>query len=225
MFFYNSPLGVLKIQLKNHQIYSLSKSIISKKTKDHFYINAHNKSYTNKDNTKFLTNRNNKYYKNRDNNKNQQAEINENQDPIIQKTVLFLDHYFLHYKKNQLVSDKKQFENLFPIKQIKFGSKEQSFLKNKNLNRRDIILFNRGTDFQRKVWQELIKIPYGQTWTYGEVAKAIGSPKAVRAVGSACACNPYLILVPCHRVVSKKGLGGFALGLTAKKKLLKYENS
>ncbi len=222
MFFYNSPLGVLEIQLKNYQIYSLSKSILPKRTKDHFYINAHNKSYTNKDNTSFPTNK--------DNNKkalhkNQQVERGANQDPIIQKTVLFLDHYFFHYKKNQLVSDKKKIKTLFPTKQIKFGSKEQSFLKNKNLNRRDIILFNRGTDFQRKVWQELIKIPYGQTWTYGEVAKAIGLPKAVRAVGSACAYNPYLILVPCHRVVSKKGLGGFALGLTAKKKLLKHENS
>ena len=84
-------------------------------------------------------------------------------------------------------------------------------------------LFLRGTVFQQKVWAYLQTIPYGQTQSYTEVAQAVGSPRAVRAVGSACGKNPYLILVPCHRVVAKKGLGGFALGLAKKRQLLNHE--
>ncbi len=86
-------------------------------------------------------------------------------------------------------------------------------------------LFSRGTVFQRKVWQSLTSIPYGQTRTYKQVAQEVSSAKAARAVGSACAQNPYLILVPCHRVVSQKGLGGFSLGLLAKNSLLKIETT
>ena len=98
------------------------------------------------------------------------------------------------------------------------------FLKNK-LVKRKWPLFSSGSSFQKKVWSVLRQIPCGQTRTYSEVAKAVGSPGAARAVGSACAKNPYLILVPCHRVVSKSGLGGFALGLEAKKFLLDHELS
>jgi len=87
----------------------------------------------------------------------------------------------------------------------------------------DFPLFSRGTVFQKKVWRHLCKIPYGQTSTYAEVAKKIGAPGAARAVGSACARNPYLILVPCHRVVAQNSLGGFALGLSAKMLLLNHE--
>ncbi|MDE0118711.1 MAG: methylated-DNA--[protein]-cysteine S-methyltransferase [Bdellovibrionales bacterium] len=86
-------------------------------------------------------------------------------------------------------------------------------------------LFSRGTLFQKKVWKHLTKIPYGQTRSYAEVAWGIGSPGAARAVGSACAKNPWLILVPCHRVVAQKGLGGFALGLSKKQWLLDHEKS
>ena len=81
-----------------------------------------------------------------------------------------------------------------------------------------------GTEFQKKVWQHLRKIPYGQTRSYAQVAEAIGHPGASRAVGTACGKNPLLIIVPCHRVVaSGGGLGGFALGLKVKKDLLKWE--
>ena len=81
-----------------------------------------------------------------------------------------------------------------------------------------------GTDFQKAVWKELQKIPRGQTRTYGEIAAAIGRPKAVRAVGSACGANPIPLFIPCHRVTAKNGLGGFGSGLPWKKLLLEQEN-
>ncbi len=80
-----------------------------------------------------------------------------------------------------------------------------------------------GTDFQRAVWNELKNIPRGQTRTYGEIAAAIGRPKAVRAVGSACGANPLPLFIPCHRIVAKNGLGGFGSGLPWKKLLLELE--
>ncbi len=80
-----------------------------------------------------------------------------------------------------------------------------------------------GTPFQIAVWNELKKIPRGQTRTYGQIAAAIGRPCAARAVGSACGANPLPIFIPCHRVVAKNGLGGFGSGLPWKKLLLKEE--
>jgi len=80
-----------------------------------------------------------------------------------------------------------------------------------------------GTVFQQAVWNELKKIPRGQTRTYGEIAAAIGRPNAVRAVGSACGANPIPLFIPCHRVVAKNGLGGFGAGLPWKKLLLELE--
>ncbi|GHU08321.1 methylated-DNA--protein-cysteine methyltransferase [Alphaproteobacteria bacterium] len=81
-----------------------------------------------------------------------------------------------------------------------------------------------GTEFQKAVWAEMSKIPYGQTRTYTEIAVAIGRPKAVRAVGTACGKNPFPIIIPCHRVVAKNGLGGYLYGLEMKKQLLDLEN-
>jgi O-6-methylguanine DNA methyltransferase len=80
-----------------------------------------------------------------------------------------------------------------------------------------------GTKFQKAVWGEMMKIPYGKTRCYQEIAVAIGRPQAVRAVGTACGANKYPLIIPCHRVVAKHGLGGFALGLNTKKKLLELE--
>ncbi len=81
-----------------------------------------------------------------------------------------------------------------------------------------------GTDFQKSVWREMRKIPLGRTKSYGEVAKAIGKPKAVRAVGGACGANPIPVLIPCHRVLAaNKKLGGFSGGLDWKRKLLSRE--
>jgi O-6-methylguanine DNA methyltransferase len=82
-----------------------------------------------------------------------------------------------------------------------------------------------GTEFQKAVWEELRKIPRGQTRTYGEIAGAIGRPKAARAVGSACGANPLPLFIPCHRVVAKNGLGGFVAGLPWKILLLKMEGA
>jgi O-6-methylguanine DNA methyltransferase len=81
----------------------------------------------------------------------------------------------------------------------------------------------KGTGFQRAVWNEIKKIPRGQTRTYGEIAAAIGHPKAVRAVGTACGANPLPVFIPCHRVTAKNGLGGFGGGLPWKILLLKTE--
>jgi len=80
-----------------------------------------------------------------------------------------------------------------------------------------------GTDFQKKVWQGIAKIPYGQTVTYGDLARSIGKPGSARAVGSACGANPLALIIPCHRVVGAQGLGGFAGGVAIKKKLLQLE--
>lgn len=82
----------------------------------------------------------------------------------------------------------------------------------------------RGTDFQVECWRELLKIPYGETRTYAELARAIGRPRAFRAVGMANHDNPVAIIVPCHRVVSSDGsLGGYGGGLSLKQRLLDLE--
>jgi methylated-DNA-[protein]-cysteine S-methyltransferase len=82
-----------------------------------------------------------------------------------------------------------------------------------------------GTDFQKKVWAELVAIPFGETRTYGQLAKKIGNPKASRAVGAANGKNPISIIAPCHRVIGADGtLTGFAGGLKAKALLLGIES-
>ena len=88
----------------------------------------------------------------------------------------------------------------------------------------DLPLDPKGTEFQRKVWKELTKIPYGETRSYKEVAIAIGNEKASRAIGMANNKNPIPIVIPCHRVVgSNKKLVGYAGGLDLKEKLLSLE--
>lgn len=83
-----------------------------------------------------------------------------------------------------------------------------------------------GTEFQKSVWKELEKIPFGATKTYGEIAEETGNPKAGRAVGSACNKNPLPIIVPCHRVIGAKGkLTGFACGTEIKEWLLNHEKN
>jgi len=94
----------------------------------------------------------------------------------------------------------------------------------KNEPRLDLPLDIKATAFQRQVWEHLRAIPYGQTVSYGDVAKALGKPGAVRAVGRACATNPVALVIPCHRVVREdKTLGGYRWGLDRKKKLLEHE--
>lgn len=81
-----------------------------------------------------------------------------------------------------------------------------------------------GTDFQRTVWKELRKINYGETKTYSDIAKNIGKPNACRAVGNANNKNPFMIVIPCHRVIGKnKNSGGYAFGVDIRDKLLELE--
>lgn len=88
----------------------------------------------------------------------------------------------------------------------------------------DLPLADEGSDFQRAVWGALRAIPYGQTRSYGQVAAAVGNPRASRAVGAANGANPLLIVTPCHRVVRTGGaLGGFGAGLPVKARLLALE--
>lgn len=80
-----------------------------------------------------------------------------------------------------------------------------------------------GTTFQRLVWEEISRIPYGATITYGELANRLGNPGYARAVGQACHTNPLALVIPCHRVVAAHGLGGFAGEITIKEKLISLE--
>lgn len=96
-----------------------------------------------------------------------------------------------------------------------FAGKRQEF---------DLPFFATGTPFQLMVWEELLKIPYGQTVSYSDIANAIGRPKAQRAVGTAVGSNPIGVIIPCHRVIAANGtLGGFGGGLPVKRYLLRVE--
>lgn len=90
----------------------------------------------------------------------------------------------------------------------------------------DLPLNPRGTDFQKKVWEELSQIPYGKSISYLDLSKKLGDPKAIRAVAAANGKNPLWIIVPCHRVIGSNGdLVGYAGGLERKKWLLNHESA
>ena len=98
-----------------------------------------------------------------------------------------------------------------------FAGKRQEFT---------VALDIRGTDFQKRCWQELLKIPYGQTRSYRQIAEAVGNRNAVRAVGLANGQNPIAIIVPCHRVIASDGtLCGYGGGLHVKEELLRLEGA
>ena len=83
-----------------------------------------------------------------------------------------------------------------------------------------------GTAFQKRVWKAMLKIPFGQTRSYGWLARQVGGKNRARAVGAACAANPIPIVIPCHRVIREDGsLGGYGGGLSIKRKLLKIEGA
>jgi len=91
-------------------------------------------------------------------------------------------------------------------------------------NNKKLPLFLHGTDFQMKVWKALQTIPKGKTRSYAEIAHKIGSPQAVRAVGTACGRNPIAFLIPCHRVLTSSGkLGGYRWGIDRKDTILTWE--
>jgi O-6-methylguanine DNA methyltransferase len=90
----------------------------------------------------------------------------------------------------------------------------------------DLPILLAGTAFQHRVWEQVMAIPYGQTQSYGEVARALDKPRAVRAVGAAAGQNPISIIVPCHRVVGSHGdLVGYSAGLWRKEWLLQHEGA
>lgn len=81
----------------------------------------------------------------------------------------------------------------------------------------------KGTSFQARVWREMMKVPYGEVMTYGRLAQKVGVPRGYRAVANACKVNPYVIVVPCHRIIAANGIGGYNGGLEKKKYLLDLE--
>jgi len=90
----------------------------------------------------------------------------------------------------------------------------------------DLKLIMNGTDYQRKVWKELLRVPYGKTISYGELAGRVGNPRGARSVGMAVHFNPICIIIPCHRVIMSNGeIGGFAGGVHIKKWLLEHEGA
>ena len=123
---------------------------------------------------------------------------------------------------------KRTSENLKPPK-TPMGKQVRDQLKDyfaKKLTKFDVQLDLQGTDFQKNVWNELQKIPYGKMVSYGHIAQRVGKPKAARAVGSANHHNPVSIIVPCHRVVGANGkLVGYAGGLEMKAYLLQLEGA
>ena len=128
---------------------------------------------------------------------------------IVQNDNIWLDKKSYMLKETDLINNtRKQLDEYFA------GNRKQF----------DIPIKFNGTDFQVKVWEELLKIPYGETCSYLDIAKRIGNPKASRAVGMANNKNKIIIIVPCHRVIgSNKKLVGYACGLDVKEKLLELE--
>ncbi len=111
-------------------------------------------------------------------------------------------------------SDKKLLETFSQLEEY-FNKKRKEF---------SIPLNPDGTEFQKKVWNELLKVPYGKTISYEQLAERVGNLKSIRAVGKANGANPIPVIIPCHRVIGKNGsLVGYSAGLEIKKKLLNLE--
>ena len=128
----------------------------------------------------------------------------------------FTDRIKKQLPKCELVEDEKANKGAF--------GQIEKYLKG-SLKKFDLRLDIQGTPFQQKVLKQVAKIPYGKTKTYGEIAQAVGSPKAFRAVGSANAKNNLPLVIPCHRVVATTGMGGYGGGIKMKKSLLELEGA
>ena len=118
----------------------------------------------------------------------------------------------------------------FPRARVEKASRARRYLAalNDHLNgqERRLPIDISGTEFQMRVWTALRHIPLGETRSYGEVARMMGEPRAIRAVANACASNPVPLIIPCHRVIRKDGsLGGYALGVSRKRTLLRKERA
>lgn len=126
-------------------------------------------------------------------------------------SVQFVNHNFIENKENKIIRQ--------TIKQLNeyFNGKRKKF---------ELPLNPKGTEFQKKVWLQLMNIPYGKTATYKDIATLIGNTNASRAVGNANNKNPIAIIIPCHRVIgSNNKLTGYAGGLDKKEKLLNLEKN
>jgi len=120
-----------------------------------------------------------------------------------------------HYPSAECVRDEKRMQPYAEALQAYWEGRSKTF---------DIPAVSHGTQFQQRVWDELKRIAYGETSSYAEIARRIGKPEALRAAGRAIGANPLLIVVPCHRVISRTGaLTGYSGGLDLKKRLLEIE--
>lgn len=120
--------------------------------------------------------------------------------------------------------DLRDLQSFFPNIEFRYNSKLSSILDGIIKYQKTVSFKANGTSFQQKVWNALLDIPFGQTQTYLEVARRIGSPSSVRAVATAIGKNPISYIIPCHRVVASNGtLGGYRWGLKIKQDLLNYE--
>ena len=126
-------------------------------------------------------------------------------------------------KRLQRILNAEFYEGSSPVMDIAVAQLDEYFKGNRQ--EFDVPLLFVGTDFQKKVWNALLEIPYGKTVSYGEMARQIEMPKAVRAVANANGANSMSIFAPCHRVIgSDKSLTGYGGGLPAKEYLLKLEH-
>lgn len=148
---------------------------------------------------------------------------------MIATVQLFDRFYDIEYQEDSLLSLLESQKSQIDLHEDAFAYQIQSQLmayENKTLKSFNLNYLFKGTDFQKKVWNALTEIPYGETMSYQELAIKIGHPKAARAVGQACNRNPIGIIVPCHRVIgSDHRLTGYAGGLELKEKLLKHEKA
>lgn len=148
---------------------------------------------------------------------------------MIATVKLFDRFYDIEYQEDSLLSLLDSQKKQIDLHGDAFAREIQSQLmdyENKALKTFNLKYLFKGTDFQKKVWNALTEIPYGETLSYQELAIKIGHPKAARAVGQACNRNPIGIIVPCHRVIgSDHRLTGYAGGLELKEKLLIHEKA
>lgn len=133
------------------------------------------------------------------------------EDDAIAEVVILHSNEVIQYEKKETLLIQNAYQQLTEY----FQGERQNF---------QLPLAPKGTPFQQKVWKKLQTIPYGETWSYLQMAKAIGNPKACRAVGMANHRNPIGIIIPCHRVIGSNGdLVGYASGLDMKRYLLNLE--
>jgi O-6-methylguanine DNA methyltransferase len=153
--------------------------------------------------------------------------------PIVTRDGIFLAHYSekglaeIDWPKAERASSHTAKKEIIPAKIRAWHRTTETALKKVLAGKKSKLPpldWTGKTDFQKSVWRQMLKISTGKTKSYGEIAAAIGNPKAVRAVGGACGANPVPVLVPCHRVLAaNKKLGGFSGGLDWKRSLLKRE--